>query len=157
MKRVRFAGDTCPIARSLDEIGDWWTLLIVRNALAGTRRFSEFQQQLGISKNILTARLEKLVEAGVFEMRPDPAGSRHREYHLTDKGMRLRMILLALRQWGEDELFDHGEEMTILADRRDGKPLGKLQIRSHDGRALEEADTLLTVGKKAAMADTRTG
>lgn len=148
MKRKRFDNDTCPIARSLDEIGDWWTLLIVRNALAGTRRFSEFQQQLGISKNILATRLEKLVGDGIFEMRPDPLGSRHQEYHLTEKGNRLRMVLLAMRQWGEDELFTSGEEMTMLVDQRDRLPLAPVTVRAHDGRELSEDEIELLVGAK---------
>lgn len=155
MKRRSLTGDTCPVARSLDVIGDWWTLLIVRNALAGTRRFSEFQQQLGISKNILTTRLEKLVADRILELRPDPAGSRHREYHLTEKGMRLRVVLLALRQWGEDHLFEDGEEMTVLVDRRDGKPLDRLRPRSHDGRDLDEADAALKVSRKRARRSVR--
>lgn len=151
MKRARFAADACPVARSLDQIGDRWTILIIRNALAGTRRFSDFQNQLGIAKNILSARLEKLVDDGVLELRPDPSGSRHQEYHLTDKGRRLRVVLLALRQWGEDHLFEEGEEMTLLTDQRDGKPLRRLEARSHDGREMGDSDAVLEVGRRITV------
>lgn len=149
MKRTRFAGDACPVARSLDQIGDSWTLLIIRNAFAGTKRFSDFRQQLGIAKNILSDRLAKLVDEGVFELQPDPSGSRHQEYHLTAKGQRLRVVLLALRQWGEDHLFDGGEEMTVLVDQRDGKPLTRLEPLSHDGRNLSGEGAVLELRKRA--------
>src|SRR5579862_5645290 len=86
VKRTSFEGDACPIARSLDVIGDWWSLLIVRDALKGTTRFSDFQKTLGVSKNILTRRLRTLVEQGVLELTPATDGSAYQEYRLTEKG-----------------------------------------------------------------------
>ncbi len=104
MRRVSLGGADCPVARSLDEIGDWWTLLIVREAFHGARRFGEFQKGLGLAKNILSSRLRKMVADGILELRPAAGGGAHHEYHLTEKGIRLRVVLVALRQWGEDHL-----------------------------------------------------
>ncbi|OZI66999.1 winged helix-turn-helix transcriptional regulator [Bordetella genomosp. 11] len=105
MRRKRLTQDPCPIARSLDVIGDWWSLLIVREALSGTCRFSDFQQRLGLARNILSTRLRNLVEAGVLETRPSPGRCDHNEYHLTDKGRRLQPVLRALYTWGKENLF----------------------------------------------------
>ncbi|ANN79227.1 winged helix-turn-helix transcriptional regulator [Bordetella flabilis] len=105
MRRKRLCEDPCPIARSLDVIGDWWSLLIVREALHGTCRFSDFQQRLGLARNILSARLRKLVEQGVLETRPSAERSDHNEYHLTAKGRGLEPVLRALYAWGKENLF----------------------------------------------------
>ena len=100
MKRKTFEEDVCPVARSLDVVGDVWSMLIVRQAFAGKRRFGEFEKSLGVAKNILTVRLRKLVEHGILEQVP-VEGSAHHEYALTDKGRGLYLVLMALRQWGE--------------------------------------------------------
>ena len=147
VKRRSLAETTCPIGRSLDVIGDWWTLLIVRNALHGARRFSEFQKQLGISKSMLAQRLQKMVRTGLLEVRPDPEGSAYGEYHLTEKGRRLHTVLMALRQWGEGHLFEPGEPMTVLTDARDGAPARPLQLLSADGRVLGHEDTRIVQGE----------
>jgi DNA-binding HxlR family transcriptional regulator len=140
VRKTDFSEATCPIARSLGEIGDWWSLLIVRDALAGMTRFSEFQRSLGCAKNILSARLSKLVEHGVLTTAPASDGSAYTEYRLTDKGKSLRVVLVALRQWGEDNLFDTGEEWLGLVDRRDGLPVARLDLHAQDGRPLGPDD-----------------
>ncbi|MEV6781280.1 helix-turn-helix domain-containing protein [Streptomyces sp. NPDC051098] len=86
----------------MDQIGDRWSLLIVWEALNGARRFGEFHRNLGLGRNILSARLGKLVSSGVFLVRPASDGSSYHEYALTERGESLRPILLALYQWGED-------------------------------------------------------
>ena len=136
MRRKSFEHAACPVARSLDVLGDWWTLLIVRNALHGATRFTDFQQNLGMAKNILSARLQQLVSDGVFETRPSPERADRQEYHLTDKGRRLQVVLLALRQWGEDHLFAEGEEMTELVDKESGEAPARLEVISKEGRPL---------------------
>ncbi|VTM54202.1 HxlR family transcriptional regulator [Klebsiella pneumoniae] len=90
MKRTRLENSCCPIARSLDVIGDWWSLLIVRDALRGVRRFSEFQKNLGIAKNMLAGRLKMLVDEGILRLQPASDGSAWQEYVLTDKGRACR-------------------------------------------------------------------
>lgn len=96
----------CPVARTLDLVGEWWTLLILRDALAGLKRFSEFQQSLGMAKNILAARLRKLVDNGIFELKPASDGSAYQEYVITEKGRSLSGIVTALREWGEKHLAE---------------------------------------------------
>jgi DNA-binding HxlR family transcriptional regulator len=146
MRRTNLARALCPIARSLDEIGDWWTLLIVRDAFHGARRFGEFQRGLGLARNVLSARLRKMVADGVLEMRPAADGGAHSEYHLTEKGLGLRVILVALRQWGEDNLFEDGEPMTVLVDKADGEPLGRLRLTAGDGRVINPLDVEIKKG-----------
>ena len=92
-KRKAVVEANCPIARSVEVVGDRWTLLIVRDALRRTRRFSDFQKSLGISKSMLAERLQTMVENGLLELRPDPEGSAYPRYHLTGKGRRLHTVL----------------------------------------------------------------
>ncbi len=140
MKRKRLDTENCPIARTLDVIGDWWSLLIVRDAFLGKRRFGEFQTSLGLAKNILCARLRKLVSHGVLDTCPASDGSAYQEYTLTEKGRRLYIVLVALRQWGESCLFEEGELDLLLVDRESGQPVKSLELRSQDGRLLGPAD-----------------
>lgn len=134
---------SCPVARPLDAIGDWWSLLIVRDAFDGLRRFGEFQKNLGLSKNILTLRLQNLVMHGVLKVVPASDGSAYREYVLTEKGLGLFPVLVALRQWGEDYFFKPAETHVTLVDRKDGHPVKRLELRSGDGRLLGPADTAI--------------
>ena len=143
VKRTSLEGAECPIARSLDVIGDWWSLLIIRDALLGMRRFGEFQRNLGLAKNILTVRLRALVDSGILKTAPASDGSAYREYALTPKGQGVFPILVALRQWSEQ--FDDTPQQigTILVDVKKGKPVRKLELRSQDGRVLTLSDTAL--------------
>jgi DNA-binding HxlR family transcriptional regulator len=147
MRRTKLGRALCPIARSLDEIGDWWTLLIVRDAFHGARRFGEFQRGLGLAKNVLSVRLRKMVADGILEIRPAADGGAHNEYHLTEKGLRLRVILVALRQWGEDNLFDDGEAMTVMVDKANGEPIGRLRLTARDGRVINPLDVEIKKGR----------
>lgn len=143
MKRTSFESDNCPIARSLDAIGDWWSMLIIRDAMLGSSRFGEFQRNLGLAKNILTVRLRALVDQGILKTAPASDGSAYQEYRLTPKGRGVFPVLVALRQWSE-EFDEHPEEIaTLLVDREKGKPVRKLALYSHDGRLLAPDDTAL--------------
>ncbi|CUT15389.1 Transcriptional regulator HxlR family [Bradyrhizobium sp.] len=143
VKRTSFEGDACPIARSLEAIGDRWSVLIIREALFGLRRFGEFQSKLGMAKNILSTRLSALVDHGILTTAPASDGSAYQEYVLTEKGRGTFPILVALRQWSE--AFDDrpSEIATILVDREKGRPVKKLELRAEDGRLLTQADTTL--------------
>ncbi|HLG81131.1 MAG TPA: helix-turn-helix domain-containing protein [Bradyrhizobium sp.] len=143
VKRTSLAENSCPIARALDVIGDWWSMLIIRDAMLGRRRFGEFQKSLGLAKNILSARLRMLVEEGILSTVPAADGSAYQEYVLTDKGRGVFPILVALRQWSE--AFDaHPDEIdTILVDRKNGEPVRPLELRARDGRLLGARDTEL--------------
>jgi DNA-binding HxlR family transcriptional regulator len=143
VKRTSLAGDTCPTARALDVIGDWWSMLIVRDAILGRRRFGEFQKSLGLAKNILSTRLRMLVDAGILSTVPAADGSTYQDYVLTEKGRGVFPILVALRQWSE--AFDaHPDEIgTILVDREKGEPVRPLELRAKDGRLLKAGDAEL--------------
>ncbi len=141
VERTRFDDSDCPVARSVDTIGDWWSLLIVRDAFDGSRRFGEFQRSLGVAKNILAARLRRLTAAGVLDTVPASDGSAYREYVLTPKGKGLFPVIVALRQWGERNLFAPDEPHSELVDRRHGRPLRALEVHAEDGRRLDADDT----------------
>jgi DNA-binding HxlR family transcriptional regulator len=142
MRRTSFAKADCPVARSLDAIGDWWSLLIIRDAFLGMRRFGEFQKSLGVAKNILTVRLRALVVDGILQTAPASDGSAYQEYLLTPKGHGIFPILVALRQWSEE--FEPDPAIaTLLVDRKTGRPVRKLELRAQDGRLLDRTDTTL--------------
>lgn len=140
MKRVSFAGMACPIARTLEVVGEWWTLLIVRDALMGQTRFEGFQSSLGIARNVLTARLEMLVEKGVLARRRYRDRPPRDEYVLTEKGRALFPVLLTLKAWGERwegapavALVDRATGRPLepcLVDRRTGAPIGPETVRA---------------------------
>src|SRR4051812_18411340 len=137
MKRKSLEKDVCPVARSLEAVGDAWSALIVRQAFAGDRRFGEFEKSLGVAKNILTVRLRKLVALGVVEQGPAADGGPYQEYTLTEKGRGLYLVLTALRQWGEG---CGGDAPFVLVDRRDRKPVKPRAFHAHDGRELGADD-----------------
>ena len=145
MKRTRLEESPCPVARSLDIIGDWWSLLIVRDALRGIRRFGEFQKSLGIAKNMLATRLKQLVDEGILTLQPASDGSAWQEYVLTDKGRALQTVLVALSQWGNAHLFAEGETGTVLVDSKNRKPLKKLVMVAQDGRVLGDGEVEVKV------------
>jgi DNA-binding HxlR family transcriptional regulator len=143
VKRVSHKDSSCGVARPLDAIGDWWSLLIVRDAFDGLRRFGEFQKDLGLAKNILAARLRNLVAHGIMDIVPASDGSAYQEYVLTEKGRGLFPLLVALRQWGEDFFFEPGEAHVLLVDRKNGFPVRKLELRAQDGRIVGPQDTVV--------------
>jgi DNA-binding HxlR family transcriptional regulator len=148
VKRTSLEKAECPIARSLDAIGDWWSLLIIRDALLGLRRFSEFQKNIGLAKNILTVRLRTLVDQGILKTAPASDGSAYQEYVLTPKGRGVFPVLVALRQWSEEFSGERDGFPTLLVDRDKGRPVRKLEIRSQDGRLLGNGDTELRPNPK---------
>jgi len=143
VKRTSHSDASCPVARPLDAIGDWWSLLIIRDVFDGLHRFGELQKSLGLAKNILAARLRNLVEHGILETAPASDGSAYQAYVLSPKGVALFPVLVALRQWGEDHFFDPGETHVQLVDVKSGRPVRRLELRAQDGRLLGPADTVV--------------
>ena len=143
MKRTSFEAADCPVARALDSFGDWWSLLIIRDAFLGIRRFSEFQKNIGLAKNILTVRLRALVERGILKMVPASDGSAYQEYVLTPKGRGVLPVLVALRQWSEEFSGERDGFATLMVDRDKGRPVKKLELRAADGRLLGDGETEL--------------
>ena len=122
VKRTSFEEAACPVARSLDAIGDGWSLLIVRDAFDGLRRFGEFQKNLGMAKNILSDRLRTLTAHGILEAAPASDGSAYQEYVLTEKGRGLFPVIVGLRQWGETTTTVRGS--ALGTDRPQARPAG---------------------------------
>ena len=141
MESATKSAPQCPVARAVDVLGDKWSLLIIRDAFAGVRRFGEFQRGLGVAKNILSARLRALVDAGVLRTEPASDGSVYREYVLNDEGRRLFDLIVILRQWGEDHAFESGDEYVPLIDRTTGEPLARVTCVRPDGSPVKPEDT----------------
>jgi DNA-binding HxlR family transcriptional regulator len=125
----------------MDAIGDSWSMLIIRDAMLGLRRFSEFQKSLGLAKNILTVRLRALVARGILKTEPASDGSAYQEYVLTPKGRGVFPVMVALRQWSEEFAFAPDELSSIMVDRQNGARVQKLELRAQDGRLLGVGDT----------------
>jgi DNA-binding HxlR family transcriptional regulator len=149
VKRTSFEKAECAIARSLDALGDWWSLLIIRDAFMGIRRFNEFQKNLGCAKNILTVRLRALMEHGILKTVPAADGSAYQDYILTPKGRGVYPVLVALRQWSEEFSGERNGFATLLVDRDNGRPVRKLELRALDGRLLGDGDIEVRPNPKA--------
>jgi DNA-binding HxlR family transcriptional regulator len=150
--RRRFTDQHCSIAQALEVLGDWWTLLVVREAFLGARRFSDFEARLDISKNILAQRLEHLVEHGVLEKIDAGVHGQRFEYALTPMGKDLATVMTALRQWGDRWIYGEGNEPLVLLDRRTGRPVPRLRILGEDGAPLGAKDMEMKVSPRALRA-----
>jgi DNA-binding HxlR family transcriptional regulator len=114
MQRPTFAEFDCPIAQSLEVVGEWWSLMVVREIFFGRRRFEEIHDDLGIARNTLTNRLNRLVDEGVLERRSYSETGRRAEYHLTEAGRDLYQVLIALVEWGKKWRPIEGGPSTVL-------------------------------------------
>ena len=150
MGRKRFDEMNCGIAQALEGRGDWWTLLIVRDAFFGVRRFSDFEASLGIAKNILATRLQHLVLHGILAKVDVGESGQRFEYRLTEKGEALLPVLTALREWSDDWVFGRGNEPIIVKDRRTNRRLPRLRVTDHEGRELRRADLRTEPGPGAS-------
>ncbi|MYR05505.1 transcriptional regulator [Gordonia sp. SID5947] len=145
MRRASFTEMNCSVAQSLEIVGEWWTLLIIRDALFGVTRFDEFSTRLGIARNVLTQRLDTLVEHGVLVKEPYQDKPIRYDYRLTDKGRDLWTVIAALRQWGDKwtaadgppVITTHrgcGHTMTVEpACSECGEPVTRGSLRVHAG------------------------
>ena len=130
-----FVTTTCPVARTVDLLGDRWMLMIIRDAFDGMSRFSDFQKSTGVAKNVLAARLKILLEAGIFSQAPANEGGAYKAYHLTEKGKSLLPLIVSLRQWGEEPLFQEGESVSRLMDAAQ-QPVARLRVTDRNGNVL---------------------
>ena len=142
MRRTSYEQMNCSIASALDVVGEPWTLLIVRDAFYGVRRFDDFQENLGIARNVLTARLKKLVEAGVFRKTAYRQRPLRHEYRLTDKGAALFTVIVGLKQWGD----------RFGPASKNGKPLDPVLIDALSGRRIELTNVRAIAGPGAVQA-----
>ncbi|MBV8088535.1 MAG: helix-turn-helix transcriptional regulator [Alphaproteobacteria bacterium] len=149
MRRKSFGNMQCPIARSLERVGEWWSILILRDAFHGLTRFDQFQESLGIAPNMLVRRLKALVEAGLLERRRYSEKPPRDEYVLTQAGHDFRPVLWALLAWGNRHFAPEGPSVVIvdtktgveadpvLVDRKTGRPLVEPFFRSAAGPAAD--------------------
>lgn len=132
---------SCSVAASLEEVGDWWTLLIIRDALLGLRRFEDFQGSLGIARNILSNRLERLVRSGILERRAYQDHPPRREYRLTEKGRDLLPVIVTLMQWGDRWLWPPGQHPFRLIHEDCGQETQARLVCQECGGALTARNT----------------
>ncbi len=139
----------CPIARSLEEVGEWWSILILRDAFHGLRRFDEFEASLGVATNTLTRRLAHLVDNGLLERRRYSERPPRYEYVLTQKGRDFHPVLMAMLAWGNRHMADPGGPAVLAADRDSGAVIDPVMVDAATGRRLDPRDIRLIEGPSA--------
>ncbi len=149
MQHTRFADAECPIARSLDAIGEWWSLLILRDALDGATRFDQFSRNLGIPPTTLTRRLRTLVADGLLTTRRYQDHPPRDEYVPTERGRSLLPVLVALQTWGERDR-DPDERVLQMVDAASGAVLDPVLVDRATGRPLGEIDAVFRPGPAAS-------
>lgn len=137
MSRATPHHDDCSVTKALDIIGDWWALLILRNAFHGMRTFDALQKQLGISTSVLSSRLKTMTEAGVLQKVVSKADGRSFEYRLTASGHDLYPVLVALMQWGEKWRPSAKGQRLMLIEKASGLPVQGVAVLAADGRPLK--------------------
>jgi DNA-binding HxlR family transcriptional regulator len=135
MKRTNLGNMQCPVARSLERVGEWWSILILRDAVYGLKRFDEFQKSLDIAPNMLTRRLNALVKGGLLRRQRYSDRPPRYEYVLTDLGRDFRPVLVSLLAWGNKHFAPEGPSV-LLVDRETGVPAEPIVVDSVSGRAI---------------------
>jgi DNA-binding HxlR family transcriptional regulator len=146
MRRTSFSDWHCSIARTVDLTGDWWTPLVMRAAFYGARRFEEFQRQLGLSRNVLSQRLERLVKEGMLERVPYEERPPRYEYWLTEKGRDFFTVLAAMIRWGDRWLAGDEGPPIELHDRESGARVDVEVVDSATGEPVDVDRIMATPG-----------
>lgn len=149
MKTKSFSDMQCSIARTLEHVGSWWSLLIIRDVMMGARRFKHFEKSLGIAKNTLTTRLGQLVDGGILEKVPASDGSAFDEYVLTERGRELAPVMIALSQWGDKWVAHEEGPSTEIIDAQTGKRLPRVWPRRESGEMMPLSEVSM---KRASQA-----
>lgn len=145
MPRQSFAEVDCSVAQAAQQVGDKWTLVILRDAFNGVTRFDDFARHLGVASNVLAARLAALVQAGILQRRPVPGDGRAVDYKLTPKGFELFPLVVFLQQWGDRWMPKaQGPRLQVL-DRRTRRPVRPVQVLSAEGVPLTARDTRYSI------------
>ena len=140
MRRTRFDDDPCPMARTADLLGDWWTPLVLRELILGCRRFADVQARLGINRSLLTERLRRLEAEGIVARRRYSEHPPRDEYEPTDKGRALWDVLAVMWSYGSEWLFDEPARIDLV-DKRTGEPIRPAVVDAATGRPLDPAST----------------
>jgi DNA-binding HxlR family transcriptional regulator len=149
MQRKSFRKMPCPIARTLERVGEWWSMLIVRDALHGLSRFEEFQKSLGIAPNMLTRRLNALVAAGFLERRRYSTHPPRDEYRPTERARDFRQVLMALSAFGNRHFAPEGASVMIV-DAETGAPIEPVMVDRASGRPIEPPQFTFAPGPAAS-------
>ena len=149
MKRTSFGAMPCPIARGLERVGEWWSILILRDAFQGATKFDEFSQGLGIAPNILSRRLAHLTKSGMFVRRRYNERPPRYEYVLTDRARDFFPVIVALLAFGNKHLAPKGEAI-VLARRDDRRPFDPIVVDAADMRPITLANTVAIPGPRAS-------
>jgi DNA-binding HxlR family transcriptional regulator len=148
MQHKSFRTMSCPIARSLERVGEWWSMLIMRDALYGLTRFDEFQDSLGIAPNMLARRLKALVEAGLLERRAYSTRPPRYEYVPTERGREFRAVLIALFAFGNRHFAPEGRSVTIV-DVQTGAEADPVVVDRATGKLIREPEFAWVPGPAA--------
>ena len=148
MRRTNFSEMACPIARSLDRVGEWWSIMILRDAFHGLTRFDQFQKSLGIAPNMLSRRLDDLVEAGLLERRRYQARPPRDEYVLTEIGRDFQPVLVAMMAWGNRHFTPEGVS-SQLVEARTGRIVEPVVVDRETGRPVDGPDFKYAAGPAA--------
>lgn len=152
MRAAELADERCSVARPASLLGDRWTLVILRQAFSGIKRFDDFQRTLDVSRSLLSERLGRLVDAGILRREPykDEVRTRHR-YRLTEKGLDLYPVLMALREWGDKYMADEGPPLRVRHKGCGGEPRINLRCdRCGEKVGARDAEPLPGPGLRAA-------
>ncbi|MET8691710.1 helix-turn-helix domain-containing protein [Streptomyces bauhiniae] len=147
--RIRAEDFECPLSTTVQHVGEWWTLLILHDAFDGYTRFDQFQENLGISTSMLTARLKTLVADGLLERRPYQTNPVRNEYVLTDLGRSLRPVIVTLAAWGNSRLAPEQRSM-ILIDTTSGEEVEPVVVDARTGRPLDDSHAYVFAAGPAA-------
>jgi DNA-binding HxlR family transcriptional regulator len=147
MTRQSFADVDCGVAQAAQQVGDKWTLVILRDAFNGVNRYDDFARHLGVASNVLAARLSALVEADILYRRPVAGDGRAVEYRLTPKGLELYPLIVFLHQWGDRWMPKPRGKRIEVVDRQTLRPVRAVQVHDADGRPLTARDTRSRIGR----------
>lgn len=149
MRHKNLAKAQCPIARSLEHVGEWWSILIIRDALHGLTRFDQFEQSLGIAPNMLTRRLSALVKAGLLERRRYNERPPRYEYILTERGRDFQSVIIAMHAWGNKHFTPEGASVLLL-NARTGKPADPVIVDRNSRNPMANTEFAVAAGPAAA-------
>lgn len=149
VKRSRIANKECSVARAMEAVGDRWSILLLREAYYGVKRFDEFQYYIGLAPNILSTRLKKLVDAGILTRVPLPEHAGRYEYVLTEKGRDFFPTYLALKKWGDDWLAEPAGPQVVFHDRSNGQEIQYPELLTARGKPLRLEDIEIVAGSGA--------
>jgi len=154
MKHKSFGKMQCPVARSLERVGEWWSILIIRDALHGLTRFDQFEESLGIAPNMLTRRLAALVKAGVLEKRRYSERPPRYEYMLTERGRDFQPVIVAMQTWGNKHFAPEGASV-LLVHAKTGAAADPVMVDRKTGRPLTAPEYVVAPGPAAGEATRR--